>query len=132
MNKFLAFPLLALAAACVPAEPIELTGAEQSELSVALAGRAAGPTVSCVNLRDLRGNRSVGEGAILFEGRGNTLYVNRPPAGCPDLRDHRTLITRTPSTRLCQGDIATVVDASSGIQYGGCGLGDFTPYRRVR
>lgn len=132
MKKYLAFPLIALVAGCVPAEPVELTAAEQSELSVALAGRVAGPTVSCVNLRDIRGNRSVGEGAILFEGVGGTVYVNRPPAGCPDLRETRTLITRTTTGRLCSGDIATVSDLTSGMQYGSCGLGDFTPYRRVR
>lgn len=132
MNKYLAFPLIALAAGCVPAEPVELSAAEQNELSVALAGRAPGPAVSCVSLRDIRGNRSVGEGAILFEGVGGTVYVNRPPAGCPDLRETRTLITRTTTGQLCRGDIATVSDLTSGMQYGSCGLGDFTPYRRIR
>jgi hypothetical protein len=132
MKTFMAFPVFALAAACVPSDPIELTAAEESELSVALAGRVAGQPVSCVNLRDIRGNRSVGEGVILFEGTGGTVYVNRPPAGCPDLRDTRTLITRTSSTQLCRGDIARVADLPSDMEYGSCGLGDFTPYRRVR
>lgn len=132
MKKYLALPLIALAAGCVPAEPVELSAAEQGELSAALAGRVAGPAVSCVNLRDIRGNRSVGEGAILFEGVGDTVYLNRPPAGCPDLHETRTLITRTPTGRICSGDIATVSDLASGIQFGSCGLGDFTPYRRVR
>jgi hypothetical protein len=29
-------------------------------------------------------------------------------------------------------DIVTVVDPTSGTNYGGCSLGDFTPYRRAR
>lgn len=131
-KKLLAFPIVILAAACAPSYPVELSATEQSELSAVLAGRVAGQPMSCVNLRDLRGNRSVGEGAILFEGNSGTIYVNRPPAGCPDLRDSRTLITRTSSSQLCRGDIAVVADVTSGIEYGGCGLGDFTPYRRTR
>ena len=84
-------------------------------------------------MRDLRGNRSFGEGAIVFDGPTRaTLYVNRPSGGCPDLGFGRALVTRTPSTRLCQGDIATVVDLSSRTSFGACGLGEFTPYRRVR
>jgi hypothetical protein len=58
--------------------------------------------------------------------------VNRPPGGCPELKFSRALITRTTSNQLCRGDIATVFDTVSGIQFGSCGLGDFTPYRRVR
>lgn len=96
----------------------------------ALAGRTAGPAISCVNLRDLRGNRSIGDGAILFEGPGGLVYVNRPAGGCPDLNTGRTLVTRTPSGRLCRGDIATVVDPVSQVDYGSCGLGEFVPYRR--
>jgi hypothetical protein len=37
---------------------------------------------------------------------------------------------RSQSGQLCRGDIAFVVDLTSGTQYGGCGLGDFTPYDR--
>ncbi len=98
----------------------------------ALAGRSEGPAVSCINQRGLRGNRSLGEGVILFEGRGDTLYVNRPAAGCPVLDFGRALVTRTTSTQLCRGDIATVVDPISGFSHGSCALGDFTPYRRMR
>ena len=130
MKKMLAISLVALGGACVPAEPIGLSPAEQAEFAEATRGYTAGPATNCVNLRDIRGNRSIGEGVILFEGLGNALYVNRPAAGCPEVRPGRTLVTRTSSGQLCRGDIATVVDPVSGIEYGGCGLGDFIPYRR--
>jgi hypothetical protein len=132
MKRILGISLLAVAAACTPAAPIELSGVEQSTLGEALAGRSEGPAVSCVNQRDLRGNRSIGEGVILFTGPGGTVYVNRPAAGCPRIDSGRTLLTRTSSTQLCRGDIVTVVEPMSGMQYGSCGLGDFTPYRRTR
>ena len=123
-----------LAAGCTENRPVEPSASEQAQLSAALAGyEQSGPPLSCVNMRDLRGNRSFGEGAIVFDGPTRaTLYVNRPSGGCPDLGFGRALVTRTPGTRLCQGDIATVVDLSSRTSFGACGLGEFTPYRRVR
>jgi hypothetical protein len=135
MRIFLTLSLAALAVGCTAAAdgPTELSANAQTRLADELRGRVAGPTVSCVSQRDLRGNRSVGEEAIVFNGRtANIVYVNRPPAGCPQLKAGRALITRTTSTQLCRGDIATVLDTASGIEFGSCGLGDFTPYRRVR
>ena len=127
---------LALLGGCAMNDPVDTPAAERdrASLSAALQGfEQAGPPVSCVNQRDLAGNRSAGEGAIIFQGRTSSkLWVNRPPAGCPSLDMGRALVTRTPSTQLCRGDIASVVDLTAGTQYGACGLGDFTPYRRVR
>jgi len=130
MKKSL-FALAALAG-CTAQTPPEMTEAQQASLADTLAGYTAGPTVSCVNQRLLRDNRSYGEGVIVFTGTTrSTLWVNRPAAGCPELRSSRALRTRTPSTQLCRGDIAVVFDPVSGIEYGSCALGDFTPYRRA-
>lgn len=121
-----------LAAGCTAERPIDAGSDGEAKLAAALQGyQASGPPVTCVNSRDLQGNRSVGEGAIIFESIGSTLYVNRPPAGCPELKRNRALRTRTTSTRLCSGDLVSVFDPVSGFEYGGCGLGDFTPYRRI-
>ena len=130
MKKLVAISIAMLVAGCAAQEPMEMSAEAQTELAEALRGRSAGAPVACVNQRLLRGNRSIGEDAIIFEGAGGTLYVNRPAAGCPSLELGRALITRTPSTRLCAGDIATVFDPVSGIEYGSCGLSEFTPYRR--
>jgi hypothetical protein len=136
MKRMFVLCLGALAAtACAPADPVETANraaAVENELAETLRGRTAGPPVSCVNQRLLRGNRSVGEGAIVFEASNNLIYVNRPPAGCPELDSGRTLITRTTTSQLCRGDIVTVVDPVAGFSYGSCGLGDFQPYRRMR
>lgn len=134
MKAFLLIPAIALAggyaalAASGAQGPAERDAARTAEL---MAGRTAGTPVSCVNMRDLGSSRSSGDGGIIFEGPGRRIvYLNRPAGGCPDLGPGRTLITRTTTTRLCRGDIAQVVDPVSGIHYGGCGLGDFVPYRR--
>jgi hypothetical protein len=135
MKTFLALTLAAAAAAsCAPADPVataERAERDEMELAEAISGRVAGEPLSCVNQRDLRGNRSAGEGAIIFEGPGDAIYVNRPPAGCPDMNFGRALQTRTTSNRLCRGDIVTVFDPLNGTTYGACGLGDFVPYRRT-
>jgi hypothetical protein len=132
MKKWILPPLALASTACMPAEPIEMTAAEQGEFSKAVTDRVAGSPLNCVSSRSLRGNRSFGEGVILFEGHGGTVYVNRPAAGCPELGLGRSLVTRSSGTQLCQGDIAEVVDLSSGVGFGGCALGEFVPYRRAR
>ena len=135
MKTILALSLAALtAASCAPADPVataERAERDEMKLAEAIRGRTAGEPVTCVDQRTLRGNRSAGEGAIIFEGPTSLIYVNRPPAGCPDLSFGRALKTRTIAGRLCRGDIVTVFDPLTGTQFGGCGLGDFVPYRRV-
>ena len=130
MRNTLSIAALALAAAgCTAHEPPEAAMERDAALTAELSGyERTGPAVACVNSRDLRGNRSVGD-AIVFEGQGGRLWVNRPPMGCPDLRND-ALSVQTSGSRLCRGDIATVVDFTSGITRGGCGLGAFEPYRR--
>jgi hypothetical protein len=106
---------------------------DEAGLAAALSGRIAGPPQDCVDQGDLGGNKSYGRGVILFSGRTNdVVYVNRPAGGCPDLNLGRALKTRTTMTQLCRGDIVTVFDPISGTEYGGCGLGQFTPYRLAR
>ena len=136
MRHLLLIASACLAAGCTTDEPgdrVDMRADDEASLAFQLRGlEPAGPPVPCVNSRDLKGNRSAGETAIVFSGVGGRKWVNRPAAGCPDMRFSRALKTRTTSSRLCRGDIATVFDAVSRIEYGGCGLGDFEPYRRAR
>lgn len=130
--------LILLAAACMVAgcttdEPVETAANDEAKLAAQLSGyEPDGPAVDCVNLRDVDGNRSAGEAAIVFDGRGGKKWVNRPAGGCPSLEFGRALRTRTSTSQLCRGDIATVFDPVARVEYGGCGLGHFEPYRRVR
>ena len=103
----------------------------EAEFMRALEGYVAmsGP-VDCVRLRDLVENRGLDERTILFEARGDLVYVNHTRNACPDLRPPRALRFRSTESQLCSGELATVFDPSTGVEYGGCALGDFTPYRR--
>lgn len=131
MRALLLPALAALSTSCATYDAYADT-AIGPELAAELSGRVAGEPRTCVSLRDLEGNRSVDDGAaIIFDGRGDVIYVNRPPAGCPSLRFGRTLVTTTTTGQLCRGEIANVVDLTSNMNFGSCGLGDFVPYRRV-
>ena len=132
MKRIVAVALLGLAAGFAL---IGSAGAGDDEARLARKLRhhePVGPPIACVSLAMLRSNTLVGTTAIVFQGRNfRTLYVNRPEGGCPVLRMGRALQTETGGSRLCRGDLVTVWDPVSGVDYGTCPLGDFTAYRRA-
>ena len=135
MKQVIAFAALAFAAGCTADAETAAVARADGEATLAAELRnyeQAGAPVSCVNLRNLRGNRSAGEGAVIFDGPGGRLWVNRPPAGCPMLHSGNALQVRTPTGQLCRGEIVSVFDTGTGFHHGSCGLGDFTPYKRRR
>ena len=131
--RLLIVPLSALAlAACAETPPVDPNAPPGPELAAAISGRTAGKPDNCISQRDLQGNRSVDNGAaIIFDGPGNLIYVNRSPGGCPSLKFGRSLVTKTTTGALCRGDIVDVVDLTSSTHYGSCGLGEFVPYRKI-
>jgi|KBSSwiStaDraftv2_1062776.scaffolds.fasta_scaffold28433_5 hypothetical protein len=132
MRPIILVSLAALAATgCTATTPSPPTAAQQASLDEQLAGRTEGKPVSCVDQFLMQGNKGYGEGTILFEGKSKSIvWLNHPPTGCPELNQFRALRSRTPTNHLCRGDIVTIFDPTSGIEYGSCGLGDFVPYRR--
>jgi hypothetical protein len=128
MRKLL--PLIAgalLVGGAAQAKPAD----REAELARALAGRVAGEPVQCIDLHRVRSSRIIAGTAILYDA-GSVVYVNRPDNGAEQLNRWDTLVTRTPSTRLCNVDTVTLVDQGSRSFTGIVFLGDFVPYRRVR
>lgn len=103
----------------------------EAELERALAGRVAGEPVHCIDLHSIRSSRVITDTAILYDA-GGVLYVNRPANGAEQLNQFDTLVTRLPSTQLCNVDTVTMVEPVSHTFTGVVFLGDFVPYRRVR
>jgi hypothetical protein len=97
-----------------------------------LAGKTPGRPVACIPLNQVRSSQYVGDRTILYRMSRNLVYRNDPPGGCPGLGNGRGLITRTPSTQLCRGDIALVQDFVTRMPGGSCAMGDFVPYRSAR
>jgi hypothetical protein len=118
-----AIPLMTAGAWAKPAEPSAI-------LAKALAGRTPGKPTSCINLRDIRSTRIIDSRTIIYEAGSRRLYVNHPPGGCPGLNPSRALVSRTTTTSLCSGDIIQVIDPPSSMNFGSCGLGEFTPYTK--
>jgi hypothetical protein len=119
------------ATGCMTGGPSTTRAAESSAaLGKALAGRKPGAPTSCINLHDIRSSRIIDETAIIYEVSSRRWYVNRPPGGCSGLKPGRTIVSRTPSTSLCSGDIIRIIDPPSPVEYGACGLGQFTPYEK--
>lgn len=104
-----------------------------AELSRALAGKVAGPPVRCLPSYRTNGMTIIDDNTILFRRNRNLVYRNDPPGGCSPLsRGRFSLVTRTIGSGLCRGDIAQVVDLTTGMPAGACALGDFVPYRTAQ
>jgi hypothetical protein len=102
----------------------------EAELARALEGRVAGQPVSCIDLHRVHSSRIITNTAILYDA-GSVIYVNRPDNGADSLNQWDTMVTRTPSTQLCNIDTVTMIDRGSRSFSGVVFLGDFVPYRRV-
>jgi hypothetical protein len=129
MRKLL--PLLAgsLLFGAIAAEARQRDG--EAELARALQGRVAGEPVDCIDLFRVRSSRVIPGTAIIYDA-GSVIYVNRPRNGASELNSFDTLVTRTPSTRLCSVDVVRTVDLTTDTMTGLVFLDEFVPYRRVR
>jgi hypothetical protein len=103
----------------------------QTQLAKALAGRVPGPPQRCLASFRTRDMQVIDDNTILFH-QGRTVYVQRPPNGCPGISSgSRTLVTRPlGSTELCAGDFNYTVDLRTGVRGGACVFGPFVPYTR--
>ena len=102
----------------------------EAQLAQALQGRVAGEPVHCIDLHRIHSSRIIDRTAILYDA-GSVIYVNRPDNGADSLTQWDTMVTRTPSTQLCNVDTVTMIDRGSHSFSGVVFLGDFVPYRRV-
>lgn len=103
-----------------------------AKLATALAGRAPGKPVDCIDNSRGSDMQVIDDYTILFREHG-TVYVQKPPGGCYGLGNGSyTLVTRINATnRLCRGQIGELVDRVSGYGYGSCVFSEFVPYRKA-
>jgi len=101
-------------------------------LESTLAGRVAGKPVDCIQLPRVRSSTTfTNPDSIVYRLSNRTIYLNQPAGGC-GFRGDPIIITRTPSTSLCRGEIISAVDRGSRIPMGSCGLGAFIPYTKAK
>lgn len=114
------FAISAIAAASAFADTTEELPAELAEYEL------TGETKSCVGLRRIRTIDPIDDRHFLIKVSSKELYLNRANGRCAGAdRSNTRLQYKTSLNRLCQHEIVTVVDNSSGFSRGSCGLGSF-------
>ena len=125
----LAAGLVGLCACATASEPVHRSAKAQQTYDRMLSGKVAGKAEKCLPTYRSNDMTIIDDATILFRD-GRTVYVNHPLGDCMNLdRSGSALVTRNVGPQLCRGDLATVVDNSSGMSLGACSLGDFVPYR---
>ena len=120
-----------LAACSTATEPPVRTAEDQARFLKLIEGRVAGAPISCLPSWNANDMRVIDDQTIVFGERSNRVYVANLQSPCDNVgQPGYALVTRSPGSGMCSGDIATVVQTTSGITAGSCVIGTFTPYTR--
>ena len=123
--------LLLLAACATPEEAARVEDQARAGLERELAGLTPGEPSQCLPVTARQQLSSRGYGSTIVYRVGSGLkYRSDTTGGCERLARNDILVTRTPLSRPCSGDIATTIDRQTGFQTGSCAFGPFVPYRR--
>ena len=126
---------LVLAGCTTAAEQSRYEAQGETKLQQLLAGKSAGSPQECLPAIRTHDMVRVSESTVLFRDGSNRIYRNDLIGSCNGLASpNYTLVTdsRGGGGQLCRGDLARVVDATSGAFVGSCALGQFVPYSRPR
>jgi hypothetical protein len=105
----------------------------QKQYEELLAGKVAGPPISCLPTYHQDDMVVIDERTVAFRTGRSRVYVNHMQGGCTNLGGPYALVTRSfGSAQLCRGDIGQVVDLTNHFTVGSCVFGDFIPYTRPR
>lgn len=134
MRGILFLLVMANLAGCTTAPQPARSAQAENHLQKLLAGRVPGKPITC--LADYRTKEIVviDDRTVLYRD-GRTYYRNDFQGGrCANLGAgfNALLTNRFGGTGLCRGDIAQVVDLTSGFTVGSCTLGDFVPFTKPR
>ena len=133
MRRFVALALTAatLSGCAYNSAPQPRSPRAAQELDRYLAGRVAGPAQSCLPTYRSQDMVVIDENTLLFRDGANRVWRTELRGGCSGLgTPGRALLTRQfGSSQLCRGEIAQVIDTSSGgFIVGSCSFGDFVPF----
>ena len=132
--------LVAALAACTQtpaqtARAADHAAAEQARLAKRLAGLVPGKPQSCLDQFETRDAQVSSYGNTILYTRGRTIaYRSDTAGGCSDLGSggHNIFVTKSFSSQLCQGDIATTIDSTSRFPSGSCSFGPFVRYAKPK
>ncbi|MEO7654173.1 MAG: DUF6491 family protein [Sphingomicrobium sp.] len=121
-----------LAACSTATEPPVRSADDQAKYLKLIDGKVAGAPMNCLASYNANDMRVIDDQTIVFRDSGKRVYVANLNGSCNNLgQPGFALVTRQPGgSGMCSGDIATVVQTSSGITAGSCVIGSFTPYTK--
>jgi hypothetical protein len=127
----MAFRLMALALATGMAATACATQAGETDDASALEEALAqfersGETISCLPTHRIDNIDPIDEQNWLVTTRAGETYLNTVSRGCFNAdRPFTYLSYSVPGGQLCRGEIVRVIDSSSRMARGSCGLGDY-------
>lgn len=126
--------LLLVAAACTPSPQQRVAiaaanAAAASNLDKALAGLTPGRPTTCMPRYPASQVQAYGPTLVYTVSR-DLKYRTDTAGGCERVGMGDILITRSPQSQTCQGDIATTVDQASRMMSGSCSFGPFVRYAK--
>jgi hypothetical protein len=120
-------------AGCQTAPPQSRSPAAEQHLQQLLSGKVAGASRSCLPHFRSSDMIVIDDDTVLFRDGSRRVWRTEMRGNCGLLGSaHYTLVTRSfGGSGPCGGDIAQLVDLSSGMTAGTCVWGDFVPYSAV-
>jgi hypothetical protein len=88
--------------------------------------KATGPARPCIQHRSNVSTKQASDSVLMFRSQGGW-FRNELRAKCPWMRDDRVLVFRSTMTQYCELDLFDIVEPLSGMNFGSCVLGPFTP-----
>ena len=124
----------AVLAGCATPPPQGRSPAAERHLQQMLAGKTPGAARTCMPYRSSSDMVIIDNDTVLFRDGGRRVWRSEMRGPCTLLGSGAyTLVTRNfGATGPCRGDIAHLVDLSSGMNVGSCVWGDFVSYEAVR
>ncbi|MGZ2411918.1 hypothetical protein ACUXST_001339 [Sphingomonas sp. F9_3S_D5_B_2] len=124
----------AAAASCSTApEPTTRSPQGQRQFEQLIAGKVAGPPVSCLPSYQSNDMVVIDERTIAYRLGSGRVYINNMRGACNNLGNGTALVTRSfGSPQTCSGDIAQVADLTNRMTVGSCVFGQFVPYSKPR
>ncbi|MCC5997382.1 MAG: hypothetical protein JJU18_13545 [Oceanicaulis sp.] len=121
----------ALLAAGVSAAAIGQSSQERAEARLAEFA-PTGETRSCLSTTRIRNITPLDDSRWLVETRGGDIWLNEVSRGCFGAASAFSYLEyRVPGGQLCRGEIVRVIDQSSRMNRGACGLGEYQLLERA-
>lgn len=129
--SLLGFAVLLGSCAMAP-QPMMRSPSGQRALDMLMAGKVAGPPVSCLPSYNSNDMSIIDGRTVAFRVGTGTVYVMQLSEGCGLLGSgNYALFTRQiGGLGMCSGDIAQVFDTMNRQTVGSCTIGPIVPYRR--